>query len=208
MHLSGVRPPPANTLWWPTNSDRVTDDDHEQARLDDLDESGPDSDESGPASVGSTDEGDGPDSGGPTDESRPAGVGSTDGEDDESGGDRPRSGPDSVELGVALLAHAEDAELSLADAVDRIETLTTDPALTREILDTAEVRGVIDREDGLVRPRSQTFLRFERDVVRREGSFTCRRCGASLSTGYFIQFDAGEHGPFGSSCIRKVTGRE
>jgi hypothetical protein len=162
----------------------VTDDDHEQARLDDLDESGP-------AGAESTDGGDNP---------------------DESGGDRPQSGPGSVgetvELGVALLAHAEDAELSLADAVDRIETLTTDPGLTREILDTAEVRGVIEREDGLVRPRSRTFLRFERDVVRREGSFTCRRCGASLSTGYFMQFDAGEHGPFGSSCIRKVTGRE
>ena len=174
----------------------MTDDDHEQARLDDLDESEPDH----------------PDSGGPADDTGSAGAGSTDGGDSERGGDRPRNGPDSagetVELGVALLAHAEDDTLSLAAAVDRIETLTTDPGLTREILDTAELRGVIEREDGLVRPRSRTFLRFERDVVRREGSFSCRRCGASLSTGYFVQFDAGEHGPFGSSCIRKVTGRE
>ena len=115
---------------------------------------------------------------------------------------------ETVELGVALLAHLENGELPLAAAVDRIETVTTDPTLTREILDTAEMRGLIDREDGLVRPRSGAFVRFDRDVVRREGAFTCRRCGASLSTGHFIRFDTGEHGPFGSSCIRKVTGRE
>ena len=113
-----------------------------------------------------------------------------------------------VELGVDLLAHLEHEQLPLAAVVDRIETITTDPALTREILDTAEIRGLIEREDGLVRPRSGAFLRLDGDVVAREGEFTCRRCGASLSTGHFIRFEAGEHGPFGSSCIRKVTGRD
>ncbi len=113
-----------------------------------------------------------------------------------------------VELGVDLLAHLEHEQLPLAAVVDRIETITTDPALTREILDTAETRGLIEREDGLVRPRSAAFLRLDGDVVAREGEFTCRRCGASLSTGHFIRFEAGEHGPFGSSCIRKVTGRD
>jgi len=125
---------------------------------------------------------------------------------DPPAGDRPVE--EAVELGVELLAHLEHEELSLGDAVDRIETITTDPAITREILDTAELRGVIDREDGIVRPRSHAFVSFESDVVRREGEFTCRRCGASLSTGHFVKFDAAEHGPFGSSCIRKVTGRE
>jgi hypothetical protein len=114
---------------------------------------------------------------------------------------------DPVALGVALLAHLEHAELDLADAVARIETITTDPHLTREILDTAELRGVIEREDGLVRPTSGAYVSFEADVVAREGEFTCRRCGADISTGHFVRFDAGEHGPFGSSCVRKVTGR-
>ncbi len=113
-----------------------------------------------------------------------------------------------IELGVALLAHLETGECSLADLIDRIETVTTDPAITREILDTAELRGIIEREDGTVRISSGAFIRFERDVIKRKGDFTCRRCGASISTGHFIRFDAGEHGPFGSSCIRKVTGRE
>lgn len=115
---------------------------------------------------------------------------------------------DTVELGVQLLARLEHEELSLPEALDRVETVTTDPALTRAILDEAEARGIIDRDDGVVRPRSGRFLRFESQVVSREGEFTCRRCGASISTGYFMQLEAGEHGPFGSSCIRKVTGRE
>lgn len=113
-----------------------------------------------------------------------------------------------VELGVELLAHIEDEELSLADALDRIETVTRDPGVTREILDTAEMRGVIDREDGVVQTNSGAYVSFEGDVVQRDGEFTCKRCGTDISTGHFVNFDAGEHGPFGSSCIRKVTGRD
>ncbi len=115
---------------------------------------------------------------------------------------------ETVELGVELLEHTEDEQLPLAEAIDRIETVTSDPAITREILDTAEMRGIIDREDGVIQTNSGSFLRFEADVIEREGEFTCKRCGSSISTGYFINFQAGEHGPFGSSCIRKVTGRE
>lgn len=115
---------------------------------------------------------------------------------------------DPVEVGVSLLANLEHEELPLAEAMDRIETVTTDPALVREILDTAERRGVIERADGLIRPQRGTYVRRQRDVVRRDGDFSCRRCGADLTTGHFIRFESGEHGPFGSECIRKVTGRE
>jgi hypothetical protein len=115
---------------------------------------------------------------------------------------------DPIELGVQLLARLEHEELTLAEAVDRIETITADPTLTREILDTAELRGIIEREDGLIRPKSSAYIGFEKDVVVREGDFTCKRCGTGLSNGHFVQLDAGELGPFGSSCIRKVTGRE
>lgn len=115
---------------------------------------------------------------------------------------------DPVEVGVDLLAALEHEELSLADAVDRIETVTSDPAITREILETAERRGVIDRDGDTVVPTTGDYVSFESDVVSKEGEFTCRRCSAGVSTGYFIRFESGEHGPFGSSCIRKVTGRE
>ncbi len=115
---------------------------------------------------------------------------------------------DPVEMGCELLAKHEAESLSVAEAVDRIETITTDPHRTREILDTAQRRGIIDREDGIISSKCGAFVRFESEVVVREGEFTCRRCGADLSTGHFIDLDAGELGPFGSSCIRKVTGRE
>ncbi|RLM75739.1 DUF5830 family protein [Halorubrum sp. Atlit-26R] len=121
----------------------------------------------------------------------------------------PSTREEKLELGVELLAHLEREELDLAAAVDRIETITTSPALTRDILDAAEKRGVIDREGARLRVRRNgTYVEYDSQVVAREGDFECRRCGASISTGHFIELDAGELGPFGSSCIRKVTGRE
>jgi len=114
-----------------------------------------------------------------------------------------------LELGVELLAHLEHEELSLAAAIDRIETVTTSPALTREILDAAEKRGVIERENALLRvQRGGTYVNYDSQVTRREGEFECRRCGTGIATGHFVTLDAGELGPFGSSCIRKVTGRD
>ena len=114
-----------------------------------------------------------------------------------------------LELGVELLAHLEHEELSLAAAIDRIETVTTSPALTREILDAAEKRGVIERENALLRvQRGGTYVNYDSQVTRREGEFECRRCGTGIATGHFVKLDAGELGPFGSSCIRKVTGRD
>ena len=115
---------------------------------------------------------------------------------------------DRIALGVELLSKLEDPELSVAEAIDRLETVTTDPRTTRAILERAAEEGVIEREGGTVRPAGGDYVSFESEVVSKDGEFSCRRCGATLSTGYFIQFESGEHGPFGSSCIRKVTGRE
>ncbi len=128
---------------------------------------------------------------------------------DEAEAERPRSRQATIELGVDLLAHLEADELDLAAAIDRLETVTTNPTLTRDILDTADKRGVIDRDGARLRTRrGGTFVRFESQVVVREGTFECRRCGAGVSNGHFIEFESGELGPFGSSCIKKVVGRE
>lgn len=113
-----------------------------------------------------------------------------------------------VELGLALLERLEDESLPLPEVVDRVEVVTSDPTATRTILDEAEKRGIIEREDGIIRTTSRAYVSYDRDVVTKEGDFSCRRCGSGLSTGYFIELDAGELGPFGSSCIRKVTGRD
>ena len=121
----------------------------------------------------------------------------------------PASRAEKRELGVELLANLEHEELSLATAIDRIETVTTSPSLTREILDAAEKRGVIERENARLRvQRGGTYVNYDSQVVTRDGSFECKRCGASITTGHFVRLDAGELGPFGSSCVRKVTGRD
>jgi hypothetical protein len=114
---------------------------------------------------------------------------------------------DPVELGVQLLERLEHAELSLAELVDRIETVTTHPATTRAIIEEAEKRGIIERDGDAVKPTSGRFLTFESEVIERAGDYECERCGKSLSVGHFIRLEAGELGPFGSSCIKKVTGR-
>ncbi|QLG61560.1 DUF5830 family protein [Halorarum salinum] len=120
-----------------------------------------------------------------------------------------RTRTETVELGVELLEHVEDDELPLAEAMDRIEAVTTSPTLARDILDAAEDRGVIDREGATVRTRrGGSFVRFDSQVLTREGEFSCRRCGTGITTGHFVRFGTGELGPFGSSCVRKVLGRE
>ena len=113
---------------------------------------------------------------------------------------------DPVAVGVALLERLEHAELSVADAIDRVEAVTTVPRVQRRILERAEREGVIERDGTTIRPASDAFVRFESEVTSREGEFVCERCGAALSTGYFLRLDPGEVGPYGSSCIRKVTG--
>ncbi len=115
---------------------------------------------------------------------------------------------DRVKRGVELVARFEDAEVTVAEAIDRLESITTDPRTTREILERAEEEGLIEREGGHIKPTGSNYLSFEREVVTKEGDFSCARCGASLSTGYFMNLESGDLGPFGSSCIRKVTGRE
>ena len=114
---------------------------------------------------------------------------------------------DRVELGIELLSHFQGA-VPLAEAVDRLESITTDPLLTRRILDEADDRGVVSREGGSLRSHASVDFDLDRKVVTRDGEFTCRRCGAGISTGHFIQLDAGELGPFGSSCVRRVLGRD
>lgn len=115
---------------------------------------------------------------------------------------------DPVEVGVELLSKLEFESLSMAEVLDRLETVTTHPRTTRRILETAEERGVIERDGSRVHPQGGGYVSFESEVIEKEGDFTCKRCGTGISTGYFINLDAGELGPFGSSCIRKVTGRE
>lgn len=116
---------------------------------------------------------------------------------------------DPVELGLALLERFADDELSVADAITRIESVTKHVRTQREILDEAVERGIIERDGSRIRPTGTASpIEFEKEIVTKEGDFTCRRCNTGISTGYILNLPTGELGPYGSSCIRKVTGRD
>ena len=113
-----------------------------------------------------------------------------------------------IETGLALIDLLEHHELSLAALLDRIEILTADPALQRTIIEQACEEGLIERDGTTIRPTSPNYLRFGADVRSKDGDFSCRRCGASLTRGYFIQLETDELGAFGSTCVRKIMGRD
>lgn len=115
---------------------------------------------------------------------------------------------DRVARGLALVRTWDDEELALATVVDRLEGLSSDPAVIRRIIDVAEQEGLLERAESQVQLIGQPMRSPEQLVVSRTGSFTCRRCGTDISEGYFLRFDTGDCGPFGSTCVRRVLGRE
>ena len=135
-----------------------------------------------------------------------------------------RSVDERVELALELLAHIEADSMPLSEVMKRIESVTTVAATQREILTAAEERGLLvrDRERHVTRggkrvsetgAGSSVHLTGEKsvgeaDIERRDGDYTCQRCGASLSTGHFVAFDEREHGAFGPECVRIVLGRD
>jgi hypothetical protein len=112
---------------------------------------------------------------------------------------------DAVERGVGLLSVIPVSQLDLPAIFDRLETITTDPRLQREIIETAEQRGVIERDGKTVKLPAEHHRRGQ--VATRSGDFTCKRCGADLSEAHFVDLEHVTLGPFGSKCFRTVTGR-
>lgn len=113
-----------------------------------------------------------------------------------------------VALGLALLSQVPEDELELPTVFDRLEAVTTNRRLLRAIVDRAEAEGLIERDERTVRITPQSTGRPSGGIVRREGSFTCERCGTDITEGWFLELEPGTLGPYGSTCIRRVTGRE
>lgn len=113
-----------------------------------------------------------------------------------------------LEDALAVLEAIAPQEPSVADAVDALEAVVEESGHIRTVLDRAVAKGIIERGDRRIRPAGDAPRRGRRGaIVTKEGDFACRRCGRSLSTGYFLRVDGAEVGPYGSTCVRKVTGR-
>lgn len=115
-----------------------------------------------------------------------------------------------LERALAVLEALAPQGPSVADVVDALEVVLDDPADIRTALDRAEAEGLLEREAAHVRAPADRGVRSDRRgaIVTKDGEFACLRCGRSLSRGYFLRVDAAEVGPYGSTCIRKVTGRD
>ena len=112
---------------------------------------------------------------------------------------------DRISVALALIAALETQTLSLKQLVDRIELISSSPQETRAILDAATRRGLIARDGSQIAIRDRSVApALTPAVIRRAGSYRCRRCGRRLSEGHFIQLPDGEVGPFGATCVDRV----
>lgn len=114
-----------------------------------------------------------------------------------------------LEKALAVVEAIAPQEPTVADAVDALEVLLDEPGSIRTVLDRAEAEGLIERDGTMLRIPSTSVVHTDRRgaIVTKDGEFDCLRCGRSLSRGYFLRVESAEVGPYGSTCIRKVTGR-
>lgn len=106
-----------------------------------------------------------------------------------------------VERALGLLAAVKEKEISVKEAVELIELITK--AHVKEVLKTAEERGVITRDKKRV-VISEGF-EFEAPKIKKAScESNCMRCGRVITSCYFICFFDDEIGPFGGGCIRKL----
>ncbi len=115
----------------------------------------------------------------------------------------------SIDHGVAIVTALARYDPSVADVVDTLEEALDDPDDIREVFRRAEAEGVIERDGKRI-----TLGEIRQEIpkpgaiVTVEGEFSCRRCNRAITTGYLLRVGETEVGPYGSTCIRKITGRE
>lgn len=112
-----------------------------------------------------------------------------------------------VEQALALLESVEARSLSVREAVEIIELVTSVPELVRRVLREAEDRGIVKREGGRLVVRQGTPRRVR--LASRRCEARCLRCGRRIGRCFFLGFAGSELGPFGSECIKrlKLTGK-
>ena len=114
----------------------------------------------------------------------------------------------SLQRGLEVVAAIAPMEPSVADLVDALEGVLDGPDDIRRVLEQAEQRGMIEREEARVTTGSQAATGFRTGrVIKRLGEFSCRRCSRQVTTGHFLRVGETEIGPYGSTCIDRITDR-
>ncbi|WP_456475137.1 DUF5830 family protein [Candidatus Pyrohabitans sp.] len=118
----------------------------------------------------------------------------------------PKSGEKKVEQALMLLTSVGAESISVKEAVEIVQLVTTVPELVRRAITTAEKRGLVKREGGRLIIRERVLGQGKRypEVKRLECDAQCIRCGRRISTCYYLLAAESELGPLGSECIKRL----
>lgn len=114
----------------------------------------------------------------------------------------------SLDRGVAVIEALVHLEVELPDLVDALDAVVEGDAEIRQVLKYAESEGLIERDGKHIRQGRAAPAGERRSprVITRDGEFACRRCGQSIGTGHFLVVNDREIGPYGSTCVARITG--
>ncbi len=111
-----------------------------------------------------------------------------------------------VEQALMLLASVSAESISVKEAVELIEVVTTVPELVRKTINMAEEKGIVRREGDrlVIREKTTGAEGWVVQVRHRKCHAQCMRCGRRISACFFINIGSDEFGPFGSECIKRL----
>lgn len=107
-----------------------------------------------------------------------------------------------MELALKLLSLSRK-ELSVKEAMEIIRGVSRLNEVAVQALALGEERGIIERDKDrlyILSPES-----FGSEVIKRECSASCRRCGKRITSCHYIVIEGEELGPFGSECVKFLS---
>ena len=118
----------------------------------------------------------------------------------------PKSGEKKVEQALMLLASVGAESISVKEAVEIVQLVTTVPELVKKAITIAEERGLVKREGGrlIIRERVLGLGTQSMEVKHLACDAQCIRCKRRISTCYYLLVAESELGPLGSECVKRL----
>ena len=110
-----------------------------------------------------------------------------------------------VEDAIHLLAASGNRVMKVKDAVEIIEMVTKHPDAIKEVLKTAEVMGLIKRDEMRIFISGDVEDFPKPKIKKVDCESSCRRCGIKLKNCFYIELDDRRLGPYGSECVSKIS---
>jgi murein endopeptidase len=109
-----------------------------------------------------------------------------------------------LEDGILLLLNSKKQVMTVREAVEIIEMVSKDSKYIKNVLKTAEERGLLTRS-GVNLTISEGVSRFPNPRIKRfDCDSSCKRCGLRIKNCFYVQIDDREFGPYGSGCVNRI----